>query len=585
MKLGKLFGIGIGLMALVAVAASAVDAPASLNRNETLYMGGLIWGPPQNFNPLNTNSSFPVGYGNGYLMTYETLFMYNQLTNANEPLLGKSFAWDKDGLTLKIEMNAAAHFNDGSKLGAEDAAYSYMLAKSYSLPWASYMDYIDSVTASGNTIAIKMNAAKPNRLFVLDSIAKVPILPKTIWSAIEAKTGKDGTKLIAEFNADPIGSGPYKVMYYDDTRVVCVRDDNYWGKDKSLYGKLPAPKYLVHIIYKSNDACSNAFRNGEIDINQQFMPKIWDLWKDGKPFKTYLKDAPYFIPGTMPSIIFNMTKPGIGTGADAATVRRAIAMSIDYKKIADVAMSGYSATVIPGIILQTPAEKALLDESAVKSLQYKFDVDGANKLLDKISTKGADGVRVLKDGTRLGPWEVSCPYGWSDWNASLEIVAQSAKKIGIEIRTKFPEFPVWFTDVKNGSFDIAMWGTTNPNIAQPWDRARAIMDSSTVPPLGQPVVANNNFGRYQNARADELIDLIPKTSDAGKLKAMYTELNKIYLTDLPTIQLMYRPGSFYEVYGGVWKGFPDEKNNSQKIPPTILGMGAFMKTFYSISAK
>jgi peptide/nickel transport system substrate-binding protein len=581
MKVMKIFGWTASLL-LLATTVMAVDLPQTLPRNETLYVGGLIWGPPQNFNPLNSNSSFPISYGNKYELVYESLFMYNQLTNEAEPLLGTKYAWDKDGLTLKIEMNTAAKFNNGKPVTAEDAAYSYMLAKTYALPWSSYMDYIDTVTASGSTVSIKMNAAKPNKLFVLDSLSWVPIVPKAVWSAIEDKAGKDGTKILGEFNAAPVGSGPYKVAFYDDTRVVLIRDDTYCGK--VLFGKLAAPKYLVHIIYKSNDACSNAFRNGEIDINQQFMPKIWDLWKDGKPFKTYLKNAPYYLPGMMPSIIFNMTKPGIGSGADAATVRRAIGMSIDYKKIADVAMSGYSATVVPGIILQTPAEKALVDESKTKNLQFKYDVDGANALLDKISTKGADGVRVLKDGTRLGPYEISCPYGWSDWNASLEIVSQSAKKIGIEIRTKFPEFPVWFNDVKNGNFDIAMWNTTAPGVAQPWDRARGMMDSSSVPPIGQPVVANNNWGRYKNARADELIDQIPKVTDPVQLKALYTELNTIYLTDLPTIELMYRPGSFYEVYEGVWKGLPDEKANPKNISPTPI-TGSFVKAFYNISSK
>ena len=76
--------------------------------------------------------------------------------------------------------------------------------------------------------------------------------------------------------------------------------------------------------------------------------------------------------------------------------------------------------------------------------------------LDSIgAAKGKDGIRVL-NGTRLGPFEIECPYGWSDWNAALEIVAQNAKAIGIEIRTKFPEAPVWTNDLQTGKFDIIM---------------------------------------------------------------------------------------------------------------------------------
>lgn len=584
MNAKKIFGLGVGLLVLAST-VMAQPLPQTLPRNQTLYFGGLIWGPPQNFSPLSTSASFPVSYQNNWLFVYETMFLYNLLTNGSEPLVGKSFAWDKDGQTLRVELNSAAKFSDGKPLTAADVAYSYMLAKRVSVPWASYMDYIESVTASKATeVVIKMSAAKPNRLYILDSLNKVPVLPKHIWEAKEKEAAGDPTKLLQDFNKDPIGSGPYKVAFYDDTRVVAQRDDSYWGK--AVMGSLPAPKYVAHLIYKSNDAAANAFRQHEIDVNQQFMPKIWDLWKNGEPFKTYLDEPPYFIPAVMPSLYFNMTKAGIGNSAESASVRRAIAMSIDYKKVADIAMSGYSATVVPGIILQVPSEKALVDEAAVKNLQYGFDVNGANKLLDSIGAMpGADGIRVLKDGTRLGPWEVSCPYGWSDWNASLEIVVQSAKKVGIDLRTKFPEFPTWYNDVKNGNFDIAMWNTTGPGVAQPWDRARAYMDSTTSAPIGQPVVASYNYGRYKNARADELIDMIPKETDKTKLKALYTELNKIFLTDLPQVQLMYRPGSFYEVYEGVWTGMPSSKNNPKNIPPSVNNQGAFIKMLYNIKAK
>jgi peptide/nickel transport system substrate-binding protein len=580
MKGRKVFIFFTILIALCAFGLSAADAPKELPRNETLYINGLQWGPPANFNPLSTNAAFPVGYVNNYLLVYETLFMFNQLTGQSEPLLGKSFAWT-DKLSLKVELNPAAKWNDGKDLNAADVVYSYMAAKRYALPWSAYMDYIDSVTAQGDsTVLIKLNPAKPNRLYALDSLNKVYIVPQHVWEPIESQDGKDITKISQEFNANPVGSGAYKVMFYDDTRIICQRDDNYWGK--ALFGKLPAPKYIAHMIYKSNDAGTNAFRQHEVDVSQQFINKVWDLWKKGEPYKTYLDKIPYYLPGGTPSITFNMTKKGLG---DNVEVRRAIAMCIDYKKIAEVAMSNYSDQVVPGIILQTPSEKPLVDESAVKSLWYKQDAAAANKLLDSIGAmKGADGIRVLKDGTRLGPWDVSCPYGWSDWNASLEIVVQSAKKIGIDLRTKFPEFPVWYNDVKNGNFDICMWSTTNPGVAQPWDRARDKMDSTGVPPIGQPVVSNSNFGRYKNARADELIDKIPQETDQAKLKEMYTELDKIFLTDLPIVQLMYRPSLFYTVYEGVWKGLPDSKSNPSNVPPTPE-MGSFIKALYNISAK
>ncbi|CAM3054869.1 ABC transporter substrate-binding protein [Paenibacillus sediminis] len=543
-------------------------------RNETLYINGLQWGAPTSFNLLSGNPAFPINYGNSRELVYETLFMINELDGNLEPLLGSKYSWTDD-MTLRIELNKDAKWSDGQPFTSDDVVYTYQLGKKYDISWSNYWTYIEDVVADGpNAVNIKLSKTNPNKLTVLDSIEIIPMLPKHIWEEIEKKSNNDLATIRKEVNADPIGTGPYKMYFYNDQKITIVRDDNYWGK--SLFGKLPAPKYITHVVYKDNAAGDLAFKSGQVDVSQQFIPQVWNLWKDGAPIKTYLKDAPYYVPGSMPSIFFNMSKKGL----DNADVRRALAMSIDYKKISDLAMSGYSAAMEPSLTLGTDAESKYIDKDAIKSLQWTTDVKAANALLDKIGAKkGKDGIRVL-NGTRLGPYDIECPYGWSDWNASLEIVAQSAKAIGIEIRTKFPEAPVWTNDLQTGKFDIIMntpAGGVNPS--QPWSRAQAIMYSKGVPAIGE--MAFWNWGRYKNDKADQIIDKIPTVSDLNELKTLYTDLTKMWLTDIPSIPLMYRPWVFHTVNESVWKGFPVDGDGSN-IPPQIAMDGAGIKALYQI---
>ncbi|MEC0372969.1 ABC transporter substrate-binding protein [Paenibacillus chibensis] len=542
-------------------------------RNETLYINGLQWGAPTNFNLLSGNPAFPINYGNSRELVYETLFMVNELNGALEPLLGTKYEWQDD--TLHVELNKDAKWSDGQPFTSDDVVYTYQLGKKYDINWSSYWTYISDVTADGaNAVNIKLSKDNPNRLTVLDSIEIIPMLPKHVWEEIEKKANNDLTNIRKEVNSDPIGTGPYKIYFYNDQKITIARDDNYWGQ--SLFGKLPAPKYITHVIYKDNAAGDLAFKSGQVDVSQQFIPQVWNMWKNGTPIKTYLKDAPYYVPGSMPSIFFNFSKKGI----DNADVRRAIAMSIDYKKISDLAMSGYSAAMQPSLTLNTAAESKYVDQAAIKSLQWTTDVKAANELLDKIGAKkGKDGIRVL-NGTRLGPYDVECPYGWSDWNAALEIVAQSAKAIGIEIRTKFPEAPVWTNDLQTGKFDIIMntpAGGVNPS--QPWSRAHDIMYSKQVAPIGE--MAFWNWGRYKNDKADQIIDQIPTISDEAQLKTLYTELTKIWLTDIPSVPLMYRPWVFHTVNESVWKGFPTDGDGTD-IPPQIAMDGAGIRALYQI---
>ncbi|MEN8907762.1 MAG: ABC transporter substrate-binding protein [Clostridiales bacterium] len=550
------------------------NAKVNTPRNETLFMSGLQWGPPANFNLLSGNPAWPIAQGRELI--YETLFMYNQLDGKLEPLLAKSYEW-KDDYTIIIKMNPDAHFNDGKKLTSEDVVYTYELGKKYKdqLNWSNHWNYLDSITTiDDETVEMKVNKENYNRLTVTDTLQNTCILPKHIWTKIEEKHNYDLEKIRKEFNKDPVASGPYKIHYYDDTRIIVKRDDNYWGQ--KLFGKLPAPKYIGHIIYKSNDIGNTALKNGDVDLSQNFIPQVWKYIEKNN-VKTFLKDSPYYLPGVIPSLFINTHNKN---ALEVFEVRKALAMSINYEKIGEIAMSGYTDKIKPSLALNVETEMKYLDESKIKDLQWSYDVEGAKKLLDKIGAKpGKDGIRIL-DGKRLGPYNIECPYGWTDWNASIQIVIESAKKIGIELKESFPESPVWMNNKQTGKFDILMdspGGSLQPS--QPIYRANQIMYSVGVPKIGE--TAYFNWGRFKDEKADELIIAFGKEKDEEKKKEIYTELNQIYLKNIPTIPLMYRPWWFYTVSEEVWKNFPVESDGSN-IPPQNCMEGAGVKALYQI---
>jgi peptide/nickel transport system substrate-binding protein len=51
--------------------------------------------------------------------------------------------------------------------------------------------------------------------------------------------------------------------------------------------------------------------------------------------------------------------------------------------------------------------------------------------------------------------EVDHSDGWTDWNTACEIVAKSAKEVGIDISTEFPQAPTAISRWQNGDFDCA----------------------------------------------------------------------------------------------------------------------------------
>jgi len=181
----------------------------------------------------------------------------------------------------------------------------------------------------------------------------------------------------------------------------------------------------------------------------------------------------------------------------------------------------------------------------------------------------------------------TCPNGWSDWQAAIEVVAAAGAKIGIDITTNYPEWGDYQTVVTKSDaplpagYDIFMMWSDGAGPTQPWGRIYHLLSSQFV---GMPVNWNGNWGQYSNERVDELLALIPHETDAAQLKSYYTELVQIYLTDIPSFTLMYRPQSFHTVNETVWTGFPHQDDGSvPPVPPLDCMDGWSVACLYNVS--
>ena len=520
---------------------SAADVVKSLPRNQTLYFNGQQWGSIVCWNPYSSNCNNAMAVqeqDSARVIEFETPYLYDMLDGNSYPLLADgAWAWNAAGTDITFKLKKAAHWSDGTPVTADDVAYT----------WASHLKYkdnvgvanapyIDTITAvDPQTVDVKAklgaNGKALNPLFVVEYLDSNYVIQKAWTQKLEARTGGDPTKFMADAATDVVYSGPYHYFYADNSKVVFVRDDNYWGQDASMFGKLPVPKYLAHVIYKDNASGSVALAQGEVDVSQQFNSNVQVLWLNyGLPISTYLPNAPYDIGAQLPTAFFNLASYGL----DQVAVRQAIAMAVNYDTIIANAMTNQSATFeqVPRSLMNpTAGEQALYDSSdpTVKALQFAGnDIAGANALLDKAGiTKGPDGLRQYKGKTLH--YVATCPNGWSDWQAAIEQVAAAGKAIGIDITTNYPEWSVYQTQFINWplpatGYDIFMFSPGGAGPTMPWGRVDHLMNSVYA---GTKNNWNGNWGDYKNPAADALINEIPTLSDPVKIKADYTALVKI----------------------------------------------------------
>ncbi len=586
----------IVLLALVLLFIAAVPVAAQdIPREESLTTNGQQWGIPVNFNPFAVaNIAWPIG-DNRRAVIYEHLYMYNMLTNENEPFLADGpIVWEDD-YNIVVKIKPAAHWSDGEPLTADDVLFTYNAGNpdvlGYVTQWSDVWTYLEKIEKIDDYTVRFTIPEEPYNVHMLPSfLSTVRILPEHFWQPLIDGELNEITALQQYFNEDPIGSGAFKLKFWDETRIVLERDDNYWGQDASMFGKLTEVKYFVHPLYENNDAGNLAFSQGEVDVSQQFLPNVWELQdtlvdaEGNSLVTTYFPEAPYQLGYSMPSLVVNIHRPGL----DDFTVRKAIALSLDFEAIGTNAMSGYTEPIEISLFNNYLFKQYLDydDEEMLDLMWDTTDLDGniaaANALLDEAgyADVDGDGLREMPDGSKI-EWKATCPAGWSDWNMTLEILSESAKKIGLNITTDFPEFSVVQPRMYAGDFDIIMWSPfPDPSIANPWRWAWTPLYSKDVPALGE--AAFRNFNRYTNERVDELLDQAAASTDMDEQVEIYTEINKIWLSELPTIPLMYRPTSFQTTYEGIWTGFA-KNGDGTNTPPIDCTDQAAIKDLYNLT--
>ncbi|HEY5376611.1 MAG TPA: ABC transporter substrate-binding protein [Polyangiaceae bacterium] len=579
----------LGLFGLADCRPNQDDSGGGFPRAETFYVAGWQWGEPASFNPLLSNPDWPVSSMN---LIYEPLLNYNSISGKMEPLLAESYEAHDDN--VEVTLNPAARWNDGKPVTAWDVTYTFELGQRFkSLNIAPIWQYLTAVRAYNEDgseaakeptpgdkyprrVVFALNLAKKNPLVVLDALQGQRIIPRhSIEPLLQQRGGSLDEFDKLKFDKDVVSSGPYKLFSYSSEKIAVVRDDNYWGNAALHGGKKPAVKYLVHPIYKSNDHFSIALQQGRLDASSTFVPRIWLKAKKG--VRSWLDKEPFFLSSSIPMLLVNHKHHPL----DDVHMRRAMGFAINYKDIRELAVSGYSEPLKPGLILPFGLEQKFFSEEDAKKYGTWFDPEQAKAELKAggfTPVFGPDGELIEtrdKDGKKVPTLYVKSPTGWSDWESIVRIAVRSMRSVGIDARERFVDASLFWNALFEGDFDLIMnTPSSAPSPSKPWSRFETLMTTQDFAPLGEKMY--KNMGRFNDPKApgyvpriDELLAQIPSIKDEAALTAAYHELNVLFLQLQPDLPLVYRPDAFYEFSSKHWSNMPSAAN--PYLPPLTPG--------------
>lgn len=447
----------------------------------------------------------PTGAMNGQI--YESL-VTRDAALLLQPELAESWTAAPDGWTFNLRKGVK--FHDGADFTAEDVVFSFQRAMAEASDFKEQAKNVVSVDVI-DEYTVKLMTDGPN-----------PILPNQLtgifmidkdWAETHDVVLPQDFKAQEETHAvrNANGTGPFILeSRAPDELTVLVRNNDWWGSD--IF-----PGNLNRIEYRpiSNAATRvAALLSGEVDFLLD--PPLQDIKRiesaDGLQVTSVPQVRTIFF-GLDQSVdeLRRSSLKGVNPFRDAR-VREAINLAIDKAAIQRVVMDGLSfptgMITSPGVLGNTPE----LDDS------YGFDLARAQALMAEAGFAEGFDVQLDCPNNRYINDEKIC-------QASVAMLAKIGIDVNLEAIPKAQHFPK--IQKRDSDFYMLGWGVPT-------------LDSHYVFSYLLEGEGSWNATGYNNARVNEITNLITTETDLEKRTALIDEAWHLIRKEMPYVPLHHQ---------------------------------------------
>ncbi|WP_297979888.1 ABC transporter substrate-binding protein [uncultured Methanobrevibacter sp.] len=469
-----ILGAVIAVIAIIVVAAAALGGGGTVHADDELITCVAAHGeePEFGFDPMH-------GWGyhdSGTEPLIQSTLLKRNADNEFVNDLATNYSISDDLKTYTVNIRDDVNFTDGTKLTAEDVAFSYNTAKEFGE--GADLSSMKEAKADGDyKVVFKLDKADSTFINKLTDVGIVP----------EASYDNE------TYGQNPIGSGPYKLAQWDKGQQFILE------KNTEYYGEEPYFNKITNLFLDS-DAAFAAVKNGDVDIAE--VPVAYaNETVDGYHLEYFdsIDVRGISLPVQMDEGQVSEDNISIGNNVTGdSAIREALAIGIDRQKLVDGSLNGFGNISYTGVANQLPW--------AFDAGYEDGQVDEAKALLEEAGWVDSDndGIRE-KDGQKA---EFTLYYKSSatERQAIAVAIAEQAKELGIEIT---PEGASWDDIDPNKYSQSVVWGFGS---ADPFEIEHQY-DSEVA------CVGYDNPGGLNDSSVDALIDT-----------AMSQDLNSSYST-------------------------------------------------------
>ena len=477
------------------------------------YGGTYVVGIPSDWGEMFNDILYESAYdGEVNMIVYNALVEYDEKMKVI-PDLAKSWDISEDGNTITFHLHKGVKFHDGHELTAEDVAYTYrtILHPDYTgVRAGSFMvlkgakDFKEGKTEELEGIKILDDYTIQ---FIL-SKNDAPFIGNLIYGILPAHLLKDipvAELENADFNRNPVGTGPFKFVEYKSQQYIKLEafEDYFEGRP-----------YLDQYVMKrvSTDTLPIHFEKNELDwayngVHKEHFKKLKDM--DHLEGYTYL-DMGYSYIG------INQTSPKLKD----KRVRQALTYGFRRQVIIDVLFKGYGQ-VANGPI--PPVSWAYTDEVN----DYSFNQAKARNLLKEAGyiDRDGDGIRENEEGQKL-ELDLYVSETATKGKMICELFQQMMKLIDVKVNVILMEF--------NALLEMTISSKDWDMYTMSWGLSP---DPDSITIFHSDAAWNDVY--FYNEENDRLLEEGKAEMNFEKRKEIYKEWQKLINEELPYIFLLY----------------------------------------------
>ncbi len=432
-----------------------------------------------------------------------------------EGRLARSWSWGLDSLSIAFRIDSMARWQDGPPVRASDVAFTYDIYTDSTVGSlvAPLLSEIDSVTVRDSLTAVFWFSHRSPEQFVTAAF-QMRILPEHLLSKIDRKDLAS-----SDFARKPVGSGPFRFVRWVPRQVIELDANTRYHLGR------PHLDRVIWSIAPDYNAAVMRLLSGDADFLEYMRPGDFESVAKHSDIKSVR--YPSLIYGFL---LFNERDPNDPKRPHPIfanrNVRRALTMAIDRVQLV---RSVYDTLAVPAV---GPFTEALSTyDSTIRQIPY--DPDSAAALLDAAGWRDGDGDGWReRNGVPLR-FTMIVPSSSTPRMRAAVIMQEMFRKVGVRAEIEQMDPPTHGSRQAARRFDASMNAMSSDGVP------------STIRQLWGTAAAKegSNYGSYESARFDALIDSASSQMDPERAGAYYRKAYQLLADDAPAIWL-FEPLSY-----------------------------------------